>query len=55
MICTGNSTTQVKALADNVVETLKEEYGADGAVKTGGLQNLSVDSDRLRQRGYPCI
>ena len=29
VICTGNSTTQVKALADNVVETLKEEYGTE--------------------------
>ena len=28
-VCTGNSTTQVKALADNVVETLKEEYGTE--------------------------
>ena len=29
VICTGSSTTQVKALADNVVEMLKEECGTE--------------------------
>lgn len=29
VICTGSSTTQVKALADNVVEILKEECGTE--------------------------